>query len=101
MFCSGILCEVIKKQFIHKYARCKGLKQQTQEQKVAKKYNLILRKLDRWYVKMDKDIYPELTTFIYSNIIINYYSFVSYINYNIFIQTLYQFYSNIISILFK
>ena len=88
MFCSGILCEVIKIQIIHKYARCKRLKQQTPEQKnIAKKYNLILRKLDRWYVKMDKDIYPELTTFIYSNIIINYYSFVSYINYNIFILT--------------
>jgi hypothetical protein len=52
---------VDEKQIIHKYARCKGLKQQTPEQKdIAKKYNLILRKLDRWYDKMGKDLYPEL-----------------------------------------
>ena len=50
-----------EQQIIRKYLLFKGLKQQTQEQKdIAKKGKLILRKLERWYDKLGKDIYPEL-----------------------------------------
>jgi hypothetical protein len=50
-----------EQQIIHKYSLFKGLKQQTPEEKdISKKCKLILRKLERWYDKMGKDLYPEL-----------------------------------------